>query len=151
MRFVKRLRTPWGSVISQLPAGCDRGDVYLVAAILESVTKADWMKSTRPIPRHRLMVEKRHADSHRSHNGDWERDKRSVGECNIVFKILCRSHLEPLGLRHQLPTPTTTPQITTYESTTVASTRLAIAIDVLGRSRKWPDYQRDGRYSATWR
>jgi hypothetical protein len=43
--------------------------VYLVAAILESVTKADWMKPTRPIPRHRLMVEKRHADSYRSHNG----------------------------------------------------------------------------------
>src|ERR1700722_17110798 len=27
------------------------------------------MKPTRPIPRHRLMVEKRHADSHRSRNG----------------------------------------------------------------------------------
>ena len=43
--------------------------VDLVAAIFESVTKADWMKPTRPIPRHRLMVEKRHAGSHRSHNG----------------------------------------------------------------------------------
>jgi hypothetical protein len=46
--------------------------VYLVAAILESVTKADWMKPTRPILRHRLLGEKkvcRLIDIKHIHNG----------------------------------------------------------------------------------
>jgi hypothetical protein len=33
--------------------------VYRVAATLESVTKADWMISTRPIPQHRLLAEEK--------------------------------------------------------------------------------------------